>query len=150
MDHVAILRRAIISKGDNLLGDILAGTKTIESRWYVNKVSPWDRIKTGDFVYFKESGCPITAVAKVAKVLQYENLDRHVISKIIKTYGKQIAPNTLEDEFLAWGETANKKRYCILVFLTEIKKIEPFEVDKKGYGISSAWLCVGDIGKVRL
>ena len=56
MDHVAILRKAKVSRGDNLLQDILDGTKTIESRWYVNKISPWDKIKSGDTVYLKEFG----------------------------------------------------------------------------------------------
>ncbi len=149
MDHVAILRKAKISKGDNLLGDILAGTKTIESRWYVNKTAPWDKVHIGDTVYFKESGCPVTAKANVAKVLQYENWDARKIEQIIKQYGNQIAPATPLDDFLEWGRALINKKYCILVFLDNVEKIEPFEIDKTGYGISSAWLVVEDITKLQ-
>jgi len=149
MDHVAILRKAKISKGDNLLGDILKGTKTIESRWYVNKISPWNTVNKGDKVYFKESGCAITAVAEVDTVLQYENLNTNLIREIVETYGNRIAPNATNKSLNEWVNTLDSKRYCILVFLKNVKSIQPFEIDKKGFGISSAWLVVGDIEKVR-
>ncbi len=150
MDHIAILRKAKISKGDNLLKDILDGAKTIESRWYVNKVSPWDRIQKGDTVYFKESGGPITAKAKAAKVLQFDNLNNQIIKEIIKSYGNAISPNTSCEQWDSWITKQIKKIYCILVFLNEVEKVSPFNIDKTGYGISSAWLAVGDIEKVRV
>ncbi len=149
MDHVAILRKAKISKNDNLLEDILTGTKTVESRWYVNKVSPWNKIRKGDLVYFKETGRPVTAVAEVLKVLQYENLSKEITKQIIENYGKQIAPNSNKKEFQSWAKRESNKRYCILIFLKNVKKIQPFDIDKKGYGISSAWLVVGNIEKVK-
>lgn len=150
MDHIAILRKAKISANDNLLQDILDGTKTIESRWYANKIDPWDKVAAGDTIYLKESGCPVTAVAQVAKIIQYQNLDKKLLSEIIKAYGKQIAPNVGEKEFLAWGEEMTNKHYCILVFLKNARRIEPFNINKKGFGISSAWLCVGNIDRVRV
>lgn len=149
MDHIAILRKAIISKNDNLLEDILAGTKTIESRWYVNKISPWNKIRKNDLVYFKESGRQVIAVAEVLKVLQFENLNKDITNQIIENYGKQIAPHSTESEFESWAKRESKKRYCILIFLENVKKIKPFNIDKKGYGISSAWLAVENIGKVK-
>jgi hypothetical protein len=150
MDHVAILRKANISKKDNLLRDILTGAKTIESRWYVHKIDPWNKVSAGDTVYLKESGCPVTAAAHVAQVVQYPHLTKALISEIIKTYGKQIAPGTSEEEFLDWGEKNLNKNYCILIFLKDIRRVEPFNINKKGFGISSAWLCVGNISKVRI
>lgn len=150
MDHVAILRKARISKGDDLLGDILAGTKTIESRWYVNKIAPWNTVHSGDTLYLKESGCPITAKANVTYVLQYENLDEATVDEIILKYGKQIAPYTSYEDFKAWVGTQKTKKYCILVFLDKVSKVVPFEINKKGFGISAAWLVVGDINRVKL
>jgi len=148
MDHVAILRKARISKDDNLLGDILAGTKTVESRWYVNKISPWNKVKDGDRIYFKESGCPVAAAANVSKVLQFENLDENTIAHIVRKYWKRIAPHSSEKDFLAWVKKSNK-RYCILIFLENVKAVEPFYINKKGFGISSAWLAVGRIESCR-
>jgi len=148
MDHVAILRKARISKGDNLLADILSGIKTIESRWYVNKISPWDNLMVGDMVYFKESGCPVTAVANVSKVLQFSNLTEVSLIKIVHKYGKHIAPHSPLSEFEAWARRHLEKRYCILVFLKDVKKVGPFNIDKTGFGNSAAWLAVGDINRV--
>lgn len=150
MDHIAILKKSNIKKGDDLLGSIVAGKKTIESRWYVNKVVPWDKVFKGDTVYFKESGCTITAKASVKSVSQYSNLNQDVIAQVIKNYGRQIAPDTSSPDFLEWGKTQSNKKYCILIFLEKVKKVEPFNINKDGFGSAAAWLCVGDINKIKI
>lgn len=66
MDHVAIMR-----KSWGLLPKILSGEKTIESRWYMARYAPWNRIEKGDIVYFKNSGEPVTVKAEVSKVMQF-------------------------------------------------------------------------------
>lgn len=145
MEHIAILRKAKIKKGDDLLGDILAGKKTIESRWCVNKVAPWNKVKVGETIYFKETGCPITAKAEVSKVLQFEKLNKEKITEIIKKYGKQIAPNITETEFIDWSKSQKNKNYCILVFLEKVEKLVPFNINKKGYGVAAAWITTENI-----
>jgi hypothetical protein len=149
MDHVAILKKSKISKVDNLLQDILDNKNTIESRWYVNKIVPWDKVSLGDTIYFKESGGSVSIKAKVTKVIQYECLNKEIISSIIKKYGTQIAPNTSLGDFLVWGEKQTNKRYCILIFFNEVIKIENFEIDKTGFGISSAWITIKDINSIK-
>lgn len=150
MDHIAILRKSNIKKGDNLLKDILDGKKTIESRWYVHKISPWNNISIGQIIYFKESGCPVTAKAIVSDVIQYENLTPELIEEIITKYGKLISPSSSLESFLVWGKKQEKKKYCILVFLKNIEKIEPFNINKQGFGISAAWLITPDINKIKI
>lgn len=78
MDHVAIMK-----KSWGFLPVILSGEKTIESRWYLNRAVPWGRINAGDRVYFKDSGQPVSAVAHVAKVLQFENVTPRRIRDIL-------------------------------------------------------------------
>ena len=148
MDHVAILRKA--GFGDHILADITAGRKTIESRWYVNKVAPWDRIFAGDTVYFKESGCSITTKAYVSKVLQYDNLNPEKTKEVITKYGKYIAPNLPKEEFIVWAQNHSDKNYCILMFLEGVTKIPPFNINKKGFGSASAWLIVENVDKIRI
>lgn len=150
MDHVAILRKSNFKRSDDTLGDILSGRKTIESRWYVSKVAPWGRIVKGDTVYFKESGCPVTAKSCVAKVTQYDNLNPEKVIEIVTKYGKQIAPNLTKKEFLAWVQNRSDKRYCILVFLQDIAKIPPFNIDKKGFGSASAWLVAKNVDRIKI
>ena len=57
MDHVAIM-----NKSWGLIPKILSGSKTIESRWYKTKRTPWDKIAKGDTVYFKNSGEQVVEV----------------------------------------------------------------------------------------
>ena len=146
MDHVAIL-----SKGKKrLLDKIVKGEKTIESRWYVNKVAPWEKINSGDRVFFKETGEKVTAVTTVAKVLQFENLNPVSIANILQRYGKEIGFDNNNQGHVEWQNDLKSKNYCILIFLKDVKKTEPFEINKKGFGVSSAWLCVNNILNVKI
>jgi len=81
MDHLAIMnpKRKLIPK-------ILSGEKTIESRRYMMKVAPRNKIKADDTVYFKDAGKEVTASATVAKVLQYEHYDDKQLHDIVFTY----------------------------------------------------------------
>ena len=79
-----------MKKSWRLTQKILSGEKTIESRWYKNKSTPWDRINVGDTIYFKDSGEPVKLKAKVWKVLQYNNLNTAKIYKLSKKYRKEI------------------------------------------------------------
>ncbi len=142
-DHVAILGRE-----KNLIPKILSGQKTIESRWYVSRIAPWDRIHAGDTVYFKDSGQPVTARAKVGKVRQYSGLNREKIKPILGNYGEAIG--VPKGESHRWLEQLGRKNYCILISLKDPKPIKPFRIDKTGFGSACAWLCVGDIKRVRL
>ena len=145
MTHIAIMK-----KSRKLLPKILAGAKTIESRWYVNKVAPWDKISVGDTVYFRNSGEPVTVMATASKVLQVANLDYTIILDICLKYGKKIGFESHSYEFWANECIRTKKRYLILIFLTDVQKIVPFRVNKAGFGSACAWMCVQDITKVKL
>src|SRR3989344_2531801 len=138
MDHVAIL-----SKKTKWLSKIISGEKTIESRWYRFKKTPYDVIKKDDIVYFKESGEPVTTVSDVSKVLFFENLDQEKIIKILKQYGAGIGV------LVSYASMLKSKNYCTLIFLKNVKEIEPFQVNKTGFGMMSAWISVDDINKIK-
>ena len=84
MDHLAILKKGV------LLQKIISKEKTIESRWYKSKKTPYKNIKVGETIYFKISGEPITIKATVKKALFFNDLDEYKIKKILNKYGKQI------------------------------------------------------------
>lgn len=140
MHHVAIMNRKL-----GFLPKILDGSKTIESRWYVNRVSPWNRVSKGDIVFFKNSGQKVTAKATVENVLQFEKLSKNKILKIINKYGNEIGLNSKRISQLIL-----KKNYVILIFLKNPKKLIPFNINKKGFGIASAWLCIEDINSIKI
>jgi len=150
VEHLAILRKSNIKKGDNLLGEILSGKKTIESRWYVHKSVPWGKVKPGETIYFKESGYPVSARGKISNVLFFENLGPDLIKEIIIKYGHKIAPSFAQEALFEWGRGLVKKRYCIIIFLTDVVPIKPFKINKKGFGMSSAWIVTPKIEELRL
>lgn len=138
MEHLAIL-----SRRRKLLPKIVSGEKTIESRWYRFRRPPFGCIAAGDTVYFKDSGEPVSVKTRVSKVLTFKDLSQGQISEIIKKYGSAIG---IGPEF---ADEVRGKRYCVLVFLKSVQAVEPFEIDKKGFGIMNAWITVTDINQVR-
>lgn len=140
-DHVAIMH-----KSWGLIPKISDGRKKIESRWSINKVAPWGRIRKGDRVFFKNSGEKVTAYATVSKVLQFEALNLAKVKRILRKYGGDggIGVNDIEGT-ISW---AKGKKYCTLIFLTHAKETRPFNINKKGFGVGAAWLVVGNISKI--
>jgi len=138
MDHLAIL-----AKERKLLDKIISGEKTIESRWYKFKKTPYESIAIGDTIYFKDSGEPVNVKAKVSRILFFEGLNLQKIEEILNRYGEEIGIA------VSHAPTLVGKNFCTLMFLDDVKRIEPFEVDKKGYGLMAAWISVKNIDEIR-
>ncbi len=139
MEHVAILKSSW-----NLKEKILSGQKTIESRWYLHKSSPWNRIKTGETIYFKNSGELITLKAEASSVLEFSKLTPLKVKEILNTYGEKIGVGS------SFFELVKNKKYCILIFLKNVHAIKPFSISKKGFGNMAAWICVEDINSIKI
>ena len=142
MDHVAIMK-----KSWKLLPKILSGEKTFNSRWNLNNSTPWDKIKKGDIVYFKNSGEFVTVKAEVKEVKQFENLNSVKVRQILTKFGQKdgIGISDLSKFYKMFKD----KKYCILVFIKNPRKIKPFEIDKSGFGSMSAWISVVNINLIR-
>jgi len=142
MHHLAIMK-----KSWGLLPKILTGEKTIESRWYKNRCSPWDKIRGGEIVYFKNSGESVTVKAEVSKVLQFSDLNQKKVREILDKYGGKDGLGM--EETGKYYKIFKDKNYCLLVFLKNPRKIKPFGIDKKGFGLMSSWIAVDNINKIK-
>ena len=142
MEHVAIMR-----KSWGLTQKILSGKKKIESRWYKVKYAPWDRIKFGEIVYFKDSGEPVTIKTEVEKVIQFSDLTPEKVREILYQYGQ--ADGLGIDKIPEFFGMFKDKKYCMLIFLKNPQKIIPFEIDKSGFGAMSAWISVDNISRIK-
>ena len=142
MEHIAIMK-----KSWGLTEKILTGEKTVESRWYKSRYAPWNKIKPGDIVYFKDSGEPVSVRAEVVKVLQFDNLTPKKTGQILAKHGK--ADLGTSDIMPEIREYVSGKNYCVLVFFNNVEKIEPFDIDKTGFGAMSAWISVDDINQLK-
>jgi len=143
MDHVAIMK-----KSWGLTPKILSGEKKIESRWYKFKRSPWDEIKSGDTVYFKDSGEPVTLKARVSRVLRFPDLTPKKVNEILKKYGR--ADGLAAKDLPGYYRLFRDKKYCLLIFLTNPVRVKPFNVDKKGFGTMASWLSVKNVKEIIL
>ena len=130
MVHVAIMK-----KSWHLIEKILSGEKKIESRWYQTKRAPWDKVGSGDTVYFKNSGEQIMASAKISKVLQFKFGNEKEVEMVVNKYGKEIC--LIDNDVKNWKQ---KPKYAILMYLEAARKVSPFKVNKKGFGCACAWM----------
>ncbi len=143
MEHLAIMK-----KSWNLVPKILSGEKKIESRWYKTKYPPWDKIIKGETVYFKDSGESVSVKAEVEKVIQLSDLDQKRVKEILNKYGKSDGLGI--EDIPKFYEVFKDKKYCILIFLKNPKKIEPFDIDKSGFGSLCAWITVQSIEEIKI
>ncbi len=139
MHHIAIL-----SKKEKFIDKILERTKTIESRWYINKKTPYKRISEGDTIYFKEAGEPINVKCKVEKVLFIDILNEENIVDIVNRFGDQIG---IDKNYIA---KLKNKKYCTLIFIKDVEKIKPFKINKEGFGNMAAWITLDNIEKIKV
>jgi len=136
-----------MKKSWGLTDKILDGQKKIESRWYSVKCKPWDNIKKGEIVYFKDSGGPVRIKAVVNKVMQFADLTPKKVKEILDVYGRDDGITQVKiPEFF---ERFKNKKYCILIFLKNPQEIKSFEIDKTGFGVMSAWIAIDDIAKIK-
>lgn len=141
MDHVAIMK-----KQWGLVPKILSGVKTVESRWYKTKVAPWNKIKEGDTIYFKDSGSPVTVKAKVTGVQEYvieSNSQALGIMKehVVADLGTGEIPDSVKNYI-------TDKRYAVFVFFNNVENITAFDIDKSGFGMQCAWICMDKVTKI--
>ena len=137
-----------MKKSWKLTEKIVSGEKTIESRWYRNKSRPWNNINKNDIVYFKNSGEKVKIMAEVSDVLQFSDLTQDKVKEILNKYGAQ--DGISKEQIPYFFNLFKNKRYCMLIFLKNPKTIEPFDINKKGFGMMSAWINVDDVEKIKV
>jgi ASC-1-like (ASCH) protein len=123
-DHLVILKRAYLEL-------ILSGRKTIEL-WLSRGRSPLaGRVQPGDGLFLKVSAGPVCAKAAVADVRCYETLTPALIAQIKRQYNDQILGGDA-----VWESMVDRKS-GVLVWLRDVRPIEPIRIEKKDW---RAWV----------
>jgi hypothetical protein len=112
---------------------ILDGSKTIESRFSINRCPPHGAVARGDLILFKASGGPIIGIGRASWV---ETLDLNPDSwtKIRDRYLQRLR---ITDEFL---EEKQGAAYATLIGMQDVRTIDPFGVAKKD---RRGWVVLG-------
>lgn len=131
-DLVEMAKRSDLHRGihlaifvDPYLSYIMKGLKTIESRFSVHKVAPFQQVHAGDWILLKQSGGPVIGFCEVAEPM-YFRVDPSMLQSIKEKYGDEIlAP-------LEFWKEHEKSRYCTLLKIHDVKPIiRPFAVIKR-------------------
>ena len=138
MEHIAIMK-----KEWNLTPKIIDGKKTVEARWYKSKVAPWNKIKSGETIYFKDSGSFVTVKAAVTKVEQYEIKNNAQATGLMKKYALEDLGAAKLSNFIK--NYIKDKKYAIFIYFDKVEKITPFDIDKTGFGMQCAWIVVNSV-----
>jgi len=68
------------------------------------------------------------------------------VKAIIKKHGKQIC--LVNTKLETWGKMP---KYCILMKIEKAKEIKkPFDINKKGFGVGSTWITLGNINEIKI
>lgn len=106
---------------------ILKGEKKIETRFSVNKISPFKKVVEGDIIILKESGGFVKGAFIAGKVEYYENTNESVFNEIEHQYGSLIC-SSYDKNF--WG-SRKRANYVSLIEVKNVKNFQPFKSEKR-------------------
>lgn len=121
--HVAIMH-------EPYLEHVLTGRKTIESRFSVNRICPFEAVEPGDVLAFKAQSGPIVGLALVEHTAFYE-LDSATWRSLRRDFAGPLC--AADDEF--WDRRAHA-RYASLLRICEPARMPPVPViknDRRGW-----------------
>jgi hypothetical protein len=109
--HLAIMAEPYLAR-------VLAGEKTIESRFAQVRAAPYGRVAPGDTIWLKRSGGPIVGIALAAEVRQYAELTPERANALLERYGAALR---LDADFAARVQSC---RYVTLIWLVEVRALD--------------------------
>lgn len=141
MDHVVY-----VDAKEGELEKLINGTKTAILRGATGRKIPYGRVDSGDRLYFIRNNSEglVQARADVKAVMNSEAFTPKMSEKFVEQNQEklQFTPNQIR----RWAG----KRYLVLIDIGPVEKVEPFPIDKSGYGNMDDWLPVGNIDMVKV
>jgi hypothetical protein len=117
--HLAIL-------GEPYLSRILARQKTIESRFSVDRRTPYGRVQENDIILLKRTSGPIVGIGQVSEVQTYDGLDAKQIHTIREKFECELG---IDDP--SFWEGQQRSSFATLVRLTHVRSIGGIELVKR-------------------
>lgn len=118
--HIAIFNEPYLSA-------MIEKRKTLESRFSVNRISPFRRIYEGDIVLIKRSAGNVIGFFQCGKIKYWTRNRGSSFSELESEYGKLIC-TSLEPEF--W-ESREDSRYGTLIEIHNLSLFKSFGIDKQ-------------------
>jgi hypothetical protein len=112
--HIAVMSQPFLPY-------VFAGKKTVESRFSLHNIAPYQKVAAGDIVLMKAG--PIVG-SFTAQWVKYFDLERDDIEAIITTYGDRICG---DEEF--WRRKS-AKRYVTLIGIGDVRHLASLHISK--------------------
>lgn len=110
MNHLAIYNKK--AYGDDYIALMLAGKKTMDSKFTYRRTAPYGRLKKGDVVYLKESSGPIRGRIFIGDVVNKEVTDPEDIMNFLMPHYPQLGIKDEAHLLEVWKSNASKKYIC--------------------------------------
>lgn len=107
------------------LGFIFDGTKTIESRFSINRCAPFGVVNTGDVLLIKEAAGPITGICKIGHVWSYR-VEPEILVELQTRF--EVAMCAENPTF--WTDRRDVA-FATLMQISNVSRIQPFEIQKR-------------------
>jgi len=127
--HLAIFKQPYLDL-------ILAGTKTIESRFSQKRIAPFGKINIGDIVIMKVSGGLVLGEFEVSKVMSFSNLNNQKWNEI-KKYSKEICSDQDSD---FWKKRLNAKYATLIGIQNVVRYKKARQCTEKKSNDRRAWI----------
>jgi hypothetical protein len=121
--HVAVML-------EPFLGHILAGRKSIESRFSKYKITPYGAVDEGDFVLLKAG--PLRASFRASSVRHIE-LDPGERARLVRDHSRAICADR------AFWQARENKSFATLIGVSDVRRLTPIRISKKD---RRGWLVV--------
>ena len=118
--HLAVFNEPFLSL-------ILKGKKTVESRFSINRIAPFDRVKNGDIIFLKKSGGPITGAVIVGQCYYFHCPSEKEMNDIKHDFNEKISANAVDN----FWESRTKANYITLIEIAKTKSLKPFYIEKR-------------------
>jgi len=140
MDHVVY-----VDTTSKELEKLFDGSKSMIIRGAAGRKLPYGRVNVNDVLYFIRNNGEgqVKAKAVVKKVINSEKMDTGSSVKFVEDNQSKLQLD--EKQFNKWAS----KRYLVLIEISDIENINPFEIDRSNYGNMDDWLPVENIKSVR-
>jgi len=137
--HLVILKKRYLQA-------ILDGRKDIESRFSRTRLAVFEQVQPGDRLFLKVSSGPVCGLATAAAVESFDQLAPEQLLALKRRYNHRILGSE------TYWRSKLTCRFGLLVWLADIRRIEPVPINKKDW---RAWVVLtpeedfGLLGRIR-
>jgi hypothetical protein len=110
MNHLAIYSQQ--AYGDDYIAYMLAGLKTIDSKFSFRRTAPYKKLDEGDVIYLKESSGPIRGRVFVSHVVHEELTGPDHLMEFLAPYATQLGIKDEAHLMQVWQQHHDKRYVC--------------------------------------